>query len=350
MSNTFVGYQTIGYSGTTAQSITITDGAGISYGFAQGTQSAPVKGSRKRIGPKLYFSYVKSKLNKLQTKKLKARLQKLQSLVKNADETGQKAQYEELSRMLVVAVRESEAAACGHNVYVNRADIDKFRYQVSENDNSHVNPIHFKKLEEFTRTIPAKIRKTIKSVQTKGLFDELWVLYLDYTGEVIKSNKEKIREKDPILFGKFNYDSERFYFIADWVDEYCDLTLSQFVDALKEKDEEYDLGKVEDMSQDYLERIKKEIKERDERLKGTNSSNFRNNMVEEDRTELKRLKEENAKLKEDEVHRLEDREVAIEKALRDRATWREEASKELEGHQENLVDPLPKKPWWKRLF
>lgn len=32
----------------------------------------------------------------------------------------------------------------------------------------------------------------------------------------------------------------------------------------------------------------------------------------------------------------------------DRATWREEATKE--GVKENIMDPIPKKSWWKKLF
>lgn len=341
---------TMQWNGSTGSTISVSSGTGISFSVQQSEQV--VGGKVKRISPKLYFSYVKSKLNKTQTKRLKARLNKLQSLVKNADETGQKALYEELSKMLFVAVRESEAAACGHDVFVNRKDINKFMHIVTEDSDSQRNPIRFKKLEEFPRAIPAKIQKTIKSVQAKGLFDEFWVLYLDYTGEEIKSNKEKIREKDPVLFGKFSYDEEKFYFIADWIDEYCDLTLSKFVDALQADNEEYDVSTTEDVTPEYLERIKTEIKEREERLKDTRPGNFRDKMAEEDKAELTRLKEENSKLRDDERLRHEDREVAIERALRERKEWRDSASKELkeQGH-ENLIDPIPeKKPWYKKIF
>lgn len=331
------------------QSLVYMGGAtGISYTFQEGTTIA--QGKTKRLGPKLYFSYVKSKLNKTQTKKLKGRLQKLQSLVKNADEHGQKALYEEFSKMLVIAVRESEAASCGYDVFVNRQDIEKFMFLVTEDEKSTRNPIRFKKLEEFPRPVPAKVGKVIKSVQAKGLFDELHVLYLDYTGEEIKSTKEKIREKDPVLFGRFTYDPNRFFFITDWIDEHCDLTLSKFVDILKKDDKEYETQQLQDITPEYLENIKKEMKEREERLKNTNMGNFRSNMAEEDKAELTRLKAENAKLREDERFRSEDKEIAIEKALRDRQNWREEASKE--KGQENLIDPIvyDKKPWYKRFF
>lgn len=334
---------TLVFNGTTGDVVHVTGSSGLSWQLEQGT--VVDKGKVKRISPKLYFSYVKSKLNKTQTKKLKARLQKLQSLVKNADETGQKALYEELSKMLFIAIRESEAAACGHDVYVNRADIDKFMNIVTEDDENSRNPIRFKKLEEFPRAIPAKIQKTIKSVQAKGLFDELWVLYLDYSGEEIKSNKQKIKEKDPILFGKFSYDEARHFFIADWIDEYCDLTLSAFVSKLKTNDEEYDVSKTEDVTPEYLERIKNEIKEREERLKGTNPSNFRDRMAEEDRVMLNRLKEENAKLRDKVTFADEDKEIAVERALKDAQLGTVRLAE-----PSVLNKSLPKKPWYKRIF
>ena len=337
------------------QQVIITDGTGLQYGYQAdlGMQQQqqnqmnpnPVKTTRKRIGPKLYFRYVKSKLTKVQQSKLKSRLNKLQKLVKDADEVGQKALYEEFSKMLVVAVRESEAAACGFDVYVNKKDVDKYMYTVTESDDSSLNPVNFRTLEEFPRPVPSKVQKTIKSVRSKGLFDQLWVLYLDYTKEQIKSTKEKIREKDPILFGSFSYDPNRLYFIADWVDEHCDLTLSKFVDALKKEDSTYETSQIGDISPEYLDRIKNEIKERDERMKNTNPSNFRDKMAQEDKAELDRLRAEAEKLRTEAEILKKDRAIAAER----RAEWREEASRE-EGH-ENLIDPItPKKPWYKRIF
>lgn len=40
------------------------------------------------------------------------------------------------------------------------------------------------------------------------------------------------KDKDPILFGTFQDRKQkvcvdRFYYLGDWVDEYCDLTLDQ---------------------------------------------------------------------------------------------------------------------------
>lgn len=240
-------------------------------------------GSKKRIGPKLFFSYVKSKLNKSEVKKLKARLSKLQTLVKNAEEMGQQALYEEFSKMLAMVARESEAVACGYETYINKKDVEKYMHLVTENDKAQKSVVYLKKLTDFPRAIPVNIQKIIKNTQKKGLFDELWVLYLDYTHEEVKTNKEKIRQKDPILFGKFSYDQDKFYFIADWIDEFCDLTLSKFVETLKDKEPEYQVSSVDDIDEKLIDRVKSEVKARQDRLDKTRPNNFHGLMAEEDK-------------------------------------------------------------------
>lgn len=332
---------TISVASMGTQQVIITDGTGLTYGYeAQvGANQASANGKivRKRIGPKLYFKYVKSKLTKVQQGKLKSRLQKLQKMVKDADEVGQKALYEEFSKMLVVAVRESEAAACGYDVYVNKQDVDKYMHTVTESDDSYLNPVYFKTLEEFPRPIPAKVQKIIKSVRSKGIFDQMWVLYLDYTKEQIKSTKEKIREKDPILFGSFSYDPNRLYFIADWIDEHCDLTLSKFIDTLKKDDETYETNKIEDITPEYLERIKNEIREREERMRNVNVNNFREKMAQEDKAEIERLRKEAEELR-----------AKVDKHAEEKSSWREEANQELKEILDQKDKELSaKKPWYK---
>jgi hypothetical protein len=47
------------------------------------------------------------------------------------------------------------------------------------------------------------------------------------------SSEEKQKMKDPILFGYIK-ETDRLYFIADWEDEYCDLTFDEIVDVIGE--------------------------------------------------------------------------------------------------------------------
>jgi len=49
---------------------------------------------------------------------------------------------------------------------------------------------------------------------------------------IIDSRKQiRERRKDPILFGVIN-GRRQLYYVGDWTDEFCDLTLDQIVDTL----------------------------------------------------------------------------------------------------------------------
>ena len=269
---------TWGDTSTSATTITINSIDDFSF------QTPNVKGGievnkAEGIGPKLYFKFVKSKLNKLEKEKLKKRLFKLHKLIQMAEESGQQASYEELCKMLAVVVRQSEAYVAGYDKMIDIKDIDKFRQRVKDK------VVKFRQLEYFPRAIPAKVRTKIVTCKKKQLFDKYWVLFIDYSGEELKTNKEKIREKDPILFGQYDFQVSKYYYITDWVDEYCDLTLEQMVDTIKEDDEEYALGQVPELTNETLEDILKAVNKREDRLDKTNPTNYKDLMKEEDKKE-----------------------------------------------------------------
>jgi hypothetical protein len=76
-----------------------------------------------------------------------------------------------------------------------------------------------------------------KEADKLKVFDNYAVLYFSPKGkkeEEILTKEEKKRAADPILFGVIN-NSNKLYYIADWVDEYCDLTLDKLLDKIDEK-------------------------------------------------------------------------------------------------------------------
>lgn len=235
------------------------------------------------ISPKLYFSYVKSKLNKVQQKKLLKRIEKLYKLVEQAKEIDQDAAKEEYAKLLAIAVREQEAYACGIQRYVDKDIVDKFKNKVKDR------VIKWSPLEEFPRVIPKEVRNIIKQVKKRDLFDKYYVLYTDYTDEDLKTTKDKIIEKDPILFGEYSYQEGRLYFIADWIDEYCDLTIEKFVEEVKDKDigDEDSFKKIPELDEKYFQAIKEEVQKRHETLRSTNSSNWRTKALDEERKKQK---------------------------------------------------------------
>lgn len=86
------------------------------------------------------------------------------------------------------------------------------------------------------REVPDDLVEVIE--KTKDIFDEFYVVFTDYTGKEERKVTKERRDKDPILFGVFKNKtnvSDRFYFLGDWVDEYCDLTLDKMIAEYKEK-------------------------------------------------------------------------------------------------------------------
>lgn len=250
-------------------------------------------GNKKRVGVSLYFKFVKSKLKKHEKEIAKQKLNRLKILLASVSDTEQQALYEELSKQLVNVVRDIEAAAAGYDKAVLTQDVEKFKSIVSELGDDSVNfprqdvIVYLTDLASFPRPLPEDVKKCLARAKTLGLFDKFMVLYLNYSEQKMKTTKEKIREKDPILFGIMNTESDRLYYITDWVDEYCDLTLDKLVDTIKMKDVGYKLEAVAEIDDRFLEKLKTDVKKRHDMLQKTRASNYRGLMVEAEAMEKK---------------------------------------------------------------
>ena len=122
--------------------------------------------------------------------------------------------------------KEREIVKMGINTFIYRDDIEEYIDSVAKDT------VKIIELENYEREIPDDIVSIIEKVKDK--FDQLYVVFTDYTGKVERLIEKERREKDPILFGTFQNQSnrtviDRFYYIGDWEDEYCDLTLDKMV-------------------------------------------------------------------------------------------------------------------------
>lgn len=236
--------------------------------------------TEKGITARLYFKLVKSKLSQSEQDDLRDRIAKLQKIIKDTQLVGQTGLYEKSVHALVACVRELEAISIGCGRFVMKDFIEKYRAVRKDNGKS---PVYFTPWHQFPRTAPKYVQDKILEVQEKKIFDSYHVLYLDYArdSKPIQSNKDKIKEKDPILFGCFDHTPDKFYFIVDWVDDFCDLTFSEFVKAVGVSKEETE---VPELTKEYFEKLKKEAGDRLQRLKDTNRNNFKEKMAEEDKS------------------------------------------------------------------
>lgn len=187
---------------------------------------------QKFITPTEYFNKVKAKRHTITDERLLQVYDNCLSLLNKARITGQTDAAEKLIYQLETV---------GKEIYIIREGINTFVYQDDMReyiDNISDKAVKIIEISQYEREIPDEIIDIVEKVKDK--FDKLYVVFTDYTGEVEKKVEKERRDKDPILFGTFKnaenkvlYD--RFYYLGDWEDEYCDLTLDKMVEEMKDK-------------------------------------------------------------------------------------------------------------------
>jgi hypothetical protein len=147
-----------------------------------------------------------------------------------ANVMGQTALLEKLKDTMDVFRGEAHLISLGLKKYVTEAQVCDFYEKVGEDKNLKLTWI-----KNFNRIIPEEVYLAKKEVDDRKIFDNYVILHYDPQEngqEMTKAEKEK--KKDPILFGVFK-NSRKLYYIADWKDEYCDLTLEEMFHVLGEK-------------------------------------------------------------------------------------------------------------------
>lgn len=184
------------------------------------------------ITPTEYFESLKSKKQTITDKDLQKYYDNCLKLVNKYNITGQTKGLRKLIFHTKTVEKERQLVKLGINQFIYRDDVEDYIDNVS---NKVVKIIE---LENYEREIPDEIVETIS--KTKDIFNQMYVVFTDYTGKVEKQIQKERRDKDPILFGTFQDKQsrtviDRFYFLGDWEDEYCDLTLDKMVKEYKQQ-------------------------------------------------------------------------------------------------------------------
>ena len=187
----------------------------------------------KGIHPNLYFSYIKKKFGVLERMRIDSRLKKLEKAFYKAIDNGQEALEEKFLKTMAREAKESVLYAKGIKLFIEKEDLDKHKYKIR---GGHISDTKF---EDYTRVVPKDVLSKKKKVE--GIFDE-FVIYHYWNEDVEDLKKmdveEKSKMKDPVLFGMIK-ESDRLYFVADWIDTKCDLNFEEIIDVIsKESDKE----------------------------------------------------------------------------------------------------------------
>lgn len=189
--------------------------------------------TQTNLTPSEYFQQIKDKKQTITDAKLEQMYESCLVLIEKYKKTGQVKGLEKL--IFHIETLEKEHLLLkehGIDTFVMSDDITDFIENVADK------AVKIIELKNYEREIPDEIADTVANV--KHLFDEMYVVFTDYTGEVERKVEKERRDKDPILFGTFQDIKtgtlvERFYFLGDWEDDYCDLTLGKMVSQMKKK-------------------------------------------------------------------------------------------------------------------
>ena len=178
------------------------------------------------IPPNNFFDTLKSKQHNITLESLN----KFKSVViQQANDFMEAGQLSATSSTLFHAKcisREQEAISKGFTTYILCDDLEYYIESVSQK------VVKITEFNNFDRPIPKEVISKVKVASP--IFDQLYIVFTDYTGKFERKVERSDRAQDPILLGAFkSKDSKvwnhRFYYIADWVDEYCDLTLDKYM-------------------------------------------------------------------------------------------------------------------------
>lgn len=196
------------------------------------TMAAAAEKRKPPMTPQEYFDTIKGKKHEVTDEVLDNVYNNCLELAEKYSITGQTAGLKKLTFHMECIEREREVVKAGVSTFVYRDDIENFIENVADK------AVKIITLEEYPREIPDEIVEVLK--QVGKLFDQCYVVFTDYTGKIEKQVATERRAKDPILFGTFQDAKsrtvvDRFYYLGDWVDEYCDLTLDKLVNLTREK-------------------------------------------------------------------------------------------------------------------
>ena len=211
-----------------------------------------------------FFSLVKAS-SKESAAVYKDRVSKYLTALHNATNIGQTALQEELIRGLITNRYESVLYAEGCYYAVTEQQVARFASECEKG-------LKLSYLKNFSRPIPQEVIDKIAKMNELEVFDNYVILYYDPEGTVYKETAyEEAKRRDPIIFGVIA-GSKKLYYVADWIDEYCDLTLDAFVDSLGIEKEDLRLDAEEIKKAKEEEKQENKTKEKSKKKKKNNKN------------------------------------------------------------------------------
>lgn len=173
-----------------------------------------------------FFSSVKNSAEELVL--AKERYENYEGAIQHLKKTGQLFLIEQMEQDLEIHAAETKLYAIGLRKVITEKNMADFAEQSPR-------ALKLDWIQNFARLIPGKVIDVKVNADEKHIFDNYCVLHFDPDNKGSGKTKEELKneKKDPILFGVIA-GSNKLYYLADWIDEYCDLTFDKLVQTLGE--------------------------------------------------------------------------------------------------------------------
>lgn len=196
------------------------------------------------ITPSQYFDIVKGLKQECNSEQLLPVIEMCEKELKKFKILKQTEAARITTNYITMLNKEIKILEAGFKTYVLKEDIEKYIQHLSDNC------VFCCEIADYPRSIDEDVFNKI--ADHIDIFDHIYILFTDYTQKVSNHIDKKTREKDPIMFGAINLDDQsrsfpvvgpRFYYIGDWVDDFCDLTLDKVIESFQKKENRTDVKK-----------------------------------------------------------------------------------------------------------
>ena len=179
----------------------------------------------------LFFNDIKNNIKTLDKSIIDTIINNYKIALVSAEENNQIALKENIIDISNLYKMESILCASSFNRYINETDVIDFYNKASKHEKLNTN-LKLTYIKNFIKPIPKEVSDKRKESDDLCVFDNYVIMHYDYNNTASKDTKEEIeKKKDPILFGVIS-GSNKLYYIADWIDDYCDLTLEKFIETI----------------------------------------------------------------------------------------------------------------------
>ncbi len=168
--------------------------------------------------PAELFAEVKHNFKDLESSD--AEMEKIVKLLKSLERTKQLAASKSVLTKKAIITAETKLYNAKIRQYQTEASLIKFIKKCKKG-------LCLVEIENFENVIPTEVVDKITKAEELKVFDNYYILYYDPSGA--KNIHLTTEPDDPIVFGVIR-NSDKLYYIADWIDEYCNLTYKDIIE------------------------------------------------------------------------------------------------------------------------